>query len=211
MKFLLSFLIFFTYCSAYGQSQEVLPPSPCLFYNYQVDSAGVFLGLMPSSSANVVDHKLYRKKEGTNKWKLIRSFQKDVPQIFLDNTLESNVNYNYKWVAEDHLGRQSNDENSRINITAFDSRIFFRPKIALEKSKDGLIVQVQKDIPGDNFRIEIIKATDGNKYRTAKILKEEYSFLDQSNGIKNNKKVKYKARILYKDGKRSKYGVEAQL
>lgn len=191
---------------------DKIPPAPCLFYDYRVDSAGVFLGLMPSSSIDVVAHKLYRKQQGASEWKLIKEFGKQPPQVYQDNNLISGGSYIYKWIAEDEGGLQSSDEHSKLNVTAFDSRVFYRPMLRLTKTDDGVKIEVSKNIPGENYRIQLIRSYKGGKYRTLTTLKDKLEYLDKAN-IKVDEKleVKYRAKVLYKDGKRSKFGPEVSL
>ncbi len=190
---------------------DKIPPAPCLFFDYRVDSAGVFMGIMTSSSIDVVNHKLYRKKQKTKDWKLIKTFGKKVPEIFLDKTVDSGGSYTYKWIAEDEGGLQSSSEHSMLNITAFDVRVFYRPQLRLNKTKEGVMIEVSNNIPGDNYRIQIIRSYKGGKYRTLTTLKGKTTYVDKLDVTTDKINVKYRAKILYKDGKRSKFGKEYSL
>ncbi len=191
---------------------DKIPPAPCLFYDYHVDSAGVFMGLMPSSSIDVVEHRLYRKMKNANEWQLIQTFGKDVPEVFLDENIVSNSEYLYKWVAADEGGLESSAEHSTLHIKAFDVRIFYRPRIRITKTDEGLELQVANDIPGENYRVQVVRAIGDRKFRTLTTLKDTLTYTDK---IKleegENPNVKYRAKILYKDGKRSKFGPEVTL
>ena len=189
---------------------DKIPPAPALFYDYRVDSAGVFLGLMKSSSADVIAHKLYRKKQKSTDWKLIETFSNNPPQVYRDNDLSSGGSYSYKWVAEDEGGLQSNSEHSMISVTAFDIRTSYKPQLRLKNTEEGILIEIAKDVPGSDFRIQIIRSLNGGKYRTLKTFSGSFEYLDKAN---NTKKVdvKYRAKILYKDGTRSKYGNEVML
>ena len=186
---------------------DKIPPAPCLFYDYRVDSAGVFLGLMPSSSADVVAHKLYRKKQKSDDWKMIKEFSKSPPQVYQDNDLTSGGKYTYKWVAEDEGGLHSNFEHSMLSISAFDIRTFYRPQLRLTETDEGIKIEATRDIPGDDYRIQIIRSFKDNKYRTLTTITDGFEYLDKAD-ISKNINVKYRAKILYKDGVRSKYGKE---
>ena len=191
---------------------DKIPPAPCLFYDYRVDSAGVFIGLMPSSSIDVVAHKLYRKKQGSKEWKLIREFGKNPPQVFQDNKMTSGGSYVYKWIAEDEGGLQSSDEHSKLNVTAFDTRTFYRPQLRLTKTEDGIKIEVTQNVPGKDYRIQIIRSYKGGKYRTLTTIKDAFEYLDKAQFSKDEKiDLKYRAKVLYRDGKRSKFGKEVIL
>lgn len=207
MKHILLLLIIVIGCieSADAQSRKSTPPSPSLIYDYRVDSAGIFLGLMPSSTRNVTHH-LYRKTQKTNQWTLIESFAKSVPPIYQDKGVISASPYSYKWVAENTSGQQSNADHSMIHLTAFDMRNAFRPEVTITETDEGLSITVTNDIPGADYRIEIIRAEEDRPYRTATVLQEGSTYLDK--GAERLTHVRYKARILYRDGKRSKYGRE---
>ena len=189
---------------------DKIPPAPSLFYDYRVDSAGVFLGLMKSSSADVIAHKLYRKKQKSTDWKLIETFSKNPPQVFRDNDLSSGGSYSYKWVAEDEGGLQSNYEHSMISVTAFDIRTFYKPQLRLKNTEEGILIEIAKDVPGSDYRIQIIRSLNGGKYRTLNTISDSFEYLDKANNTKKED-VKYRAKILYKDGTRSKYGNEVVL
>ena len=167
---------------------------------------------MPSSSIDVVAHKLYRKRQGTQQWELIKEFGKNPPEIVQDNDLISGGSYTYKWIAEDEGGLQSSDEHSKLNITAFDARIFYRPQIRLNKTEEGVNIQVSNNVPGNDFRIQIIRSYKGGKYRTLTTIKDGFEYLDKITAGPNEQiDVKYRAKVLYKDGKRSKFGPEVAL
>jgi len=190
------------------QLPDKIPPAPCLFYDYRVDSAGVYLGLMTSSSRDVENYRLYRKKQKENDWEVIKEFGDNPPEIYLDNTIASGGRYVYKWIAVDHSGLESSSEHSKIFVTAHDIRTFYRPQLKIEKSEDGNRIIVSKDIPGENYRIQIVRAKNEGTYRTLTTLKGETEFFDGNGKIKEGEKVKYRAKILYKDGKRSKFSKE---
>lgn len=190
---------------------DKIPPAPALFYNYRVEEEGVYMGLMASSSRDVVEHNLYRKKKGTNDWKIIKTYGKEVPPIYLDKEFESNITYTYKFLAKDNVGLESDEKPSKLTITASDIRTRYTPQLNLRKVDEGTEIALAGNIPGDNYRIEIIRSIKGGKFKSLTILQKGKSFIDRYKGkISDNiKPVTYKARILYKDGKRSKYS-EAQ-
>lgn len=196
---------------AYSDILEVnlpdkIPPSPCLFHNYQVDSAGIFLGLLPSSSRDVVEHRLYRKLAESSEWEIIQTFSKNPPQVFLDDKIESNKQYIYRWIAVDDADLESSPDNSTLHLTSYDIRNSFRPELLLQKDEAGIQIKIAQNIPGQDYRIQIIRSYKGSQYRTLKILSDEFEYLDAiSLNSDEDLNVEYKAKILYKDGKRSKF------
>lgn len=186
---------------------DKIPPAPALFYNYNVDSVGIYLGLLKSSSIDVVKHNLYRRSGKSEKWDLLISFEKNVPQVYLDNNVKSNEYYSYRWVAEDEAGLESSYEQSELHLQAMDKRIYYRPILRLKRNKEGIAVEVAQDIPGEKYRIQIVRSLNNGKYKTLATLTNNNIYQDSSKG----NSFSYKARILYKDGVRSKFGNESSI
>lgn len=202
---------------AYSEILEVdrpdkIPPAPCLFYDYRVDSAGVFLGLIPSSSRDVASYRIYRKAESESEFKIIQTFDRNPPQIFLDDKLAPDTKYIYKWIAVDNAQLESSPENSTLHITSFDTRITYRPELRLQAEEEGVLVQIANTIPGSEYRIQIIRSYQGGKYRTVKTLEDVNEYIDNMNMDPDSLPVvAYRAKVLYKDGKRSKFSEEVTL
>lgn len=202
---------------AYSEVLEVdrpdkIPPAPCLFYDYRVDSAGVFLGLIPSSSRDVVAYRIYRKAESESDFTVIQTFDRNPPQIFLDDKVAPDTKYIYKWIAVDHGQLESSSENSTLHITSFDTRITYKPQLRLQVADDGVRVQIANTIPGSDYRIQIIRSYQGGRYRTVKTIEEGKEYLDPMRIDPDVLPiVSYRAKVLYKDGKRSKFSEEVAL
>ena len=189
---------------------DKVPPAPALFYNYKVDTAGIFLGITPSSSRDVVRHVLYRTEEHGQQQE-IKVFTDDMQPIYWDKNLKSNTKYTYQLVAVDHGGLMSSTEHSTMMLTSYDMRVSYRPEISLSTMENGISVTVINTIPGDDYRIEIFRAIDGSKYKPIKYLDGTLSFEDVLQNKDNEQTVKYRGRILYRDGKRSKIGDEQSI
>lgn len=202
-----------------GEFSEVLevnlpdriPPAPCLFYDYRVDTAGVYLGLMPSSSKDVVEHRLYRRLADSGDWQTIKVFGKEVPDVYLDEDLVSNDRYVYKWVAADEGGLESDATHSTINITAYDRRTTYRPLLEAEVTDQGVKIAIIDQIPGEDYRVQIIRSREGQKYKTLTTITDGHVYLDPSISEETKVDVKYRAKILYRDGKRSKFSNDAAI
>src|SRR5690606_9071331 len=114
--------------------------------------------------------------------------------------------YIYKWIAVDDANLESSPDNSTLHLTSYDIRNSFRPELSLTKMDAGIQIKVVQNIPGQDYRIQLIRSYKGSKFRTIKILSNEFEYLD---GLTINPNedpdVEYKARILYQDGKRSKF------
>lgn len=189
---------------------DKVPPAPALFYNYKVDTSGIFLGITPSSSRDVVRHILYRTREDGNREE-IRVFTNDMQPIFWDRDLASNTRYTYQLVAEDHSGLQSSTEHSTLVLTSYDTRVTYRPKLSLSATDNGVEISIIDDIPGSDYRIEIFRSINDSKYTPSKYLNGEFEYVDPVPQGDDQKIVKYRARILYRDGKRSKIGGEKSI
>ncbi len=190
---------------------DKIPPAPSLFYNYKVDSSGIFLGLMPSSSRDVVTHNLYRRKSN-GPWILLESFEGMPPQVYLDKKVESNTYYDYRWIAVDEAGLKSSAKPSTVHLKSMDMRSYYAPQIRLAEVQEGIKVECSKDIPGKNYRIQIIRSINKGKYRTVKTLPEgTYQYIDKTSKSNSKRDIKYRAKILYKDGHRSKFGKIASI
>ncbi len=193
---------------------DKIPPAPALFYNYKVDEKGVFLGLLPSSSRDVVEHTLFRREQGNTEWKAIKTYQgRKLDPLYYDQDLISNKTYTYKLIAKDNAGLLSSEDPSMLTVTAYDFRVQFVPELSIRKTEEGTELAIANTIPGENYRIELIRSIQGGKYTTLSTLKDKKVYLDKHTKEISDKikPVKYKARILYKDGKRSKYSMEISL
>jgi len=189
---------------------DKIPPSPALFYDYRVDTAGIFLGLIPSSSQDVAAHRIYRKKAQEKEWEIIAEFDKKPPQLFLDNQVEPNQKYIYKWIAIDDSKLESSAAQSTLHLTAFDTRTTYIPLVRTNTSGDFLKLEFGQTIPGSDYRIQIVRSKGNAPYKTLTTIENAYAYEDRSVPLNLEKDYtnKYKIRILYKDGKRSKFSDE---
>lgn len=85
-----------------------LPPMPPVIKDLIANAGGVTLRLIPSSSTDVTEHRLYRQ-DGTGNWHLLRRMPtKLTPATAIrDTTLVSNHRYAYALTAVDDAGQES--------------------------------------------------------------------------------------------------------
>lgn len=88
---------------------DVIPPTSPVFSNYKVENNQVKLYWVPSSSADVAAHVLYRKAvaEGNEKWELLQSIPAGKEGVYHDASGQGGASYAYLLLAKDSSGLES--------------------------------------------------------------------------------------------------------
>lgn len=88
---------------------DITPPSPPLLKNYKVDTNGIRIDWVPSSSPDVVSHILYRKNgtDGEMAWEKLFESVSARDSTFFDTKLLDPNPYSYTIIAKDSAGLES--------------------------------------------------------------------------------------------------------
>lgn len=184
---------------------DMVPPSMPAFNDFRVTEAGVMLSWAPSSSTDVVRHRLYRKKSKEPAYKEIAQFQRGVPATYLDATVEPDQWYEYALRAEDDAGLRS-PMSKVLTVKAPD----FKGKTGVA-SFTAVYNQTQKAVavtwrnPPTADRVVIYRAeNDGAFQLLATVQKGVAQYQDKQ--VKPGSRYGYTARVFYPDGQLSPFG-----
>jgi fibronectin type 3 domain-containing protein len=190
------------------QRPDIIPPSAPLFKEYIRDTSSITLHWINSTSKDVVKHNLYRKSVNSTVWTLIESQSKTKNTVssFADKKVEDGTEYEYKIVAIDDAGLVSN--------SAFTYKIMTVAKNTPADIKDFLLTTegnkatlTWKSSAPPKAHYIIYKAVDQGPF-LAIDKSTTTSYVDI---IKDNqKKIAYRVRIKYPDGKLSDYSNSKQ-
>ena len=183
---------------------DIVPPTAPVFNNYIVLKEGVKLSWAPSTSHDIQTHYLYRKEIKASQWELIYRTDKVKDQdSFLDNTAEAGKKYNYKLVAEDDDGLQT-DGIYAITLTAID---FSVPtpvnsfNVSLKKEQKQAILKWNYPKKGDFIYI-LYRAINGGGFNIIKTLdSSQTQYIDKT--IKYKISYEYAIQVQYSESKKS--------
>lgn len=116
---------------------DKIPPVEPLFKDFIVSDTAVVFGMIASSSKDVKQHQLFRRKAGEDKWNEIKLFKgKELPASYSDRTVEGSTYYQYALLATDSSGNKS------PYSPTMDVRVL--PKVSKQDIK-GLNVRFDKE------------------------------------------------------------------
>ncbi len=182
----------------------VLPGMP-VFIDFKVTAEGVTLTWVPSSSEDVVRHRLYRKKSNETAYTEIGRFQPSVSPSYRDSTVEAGQGYVYTLRAEDDAGLLSPlsralavsvpDYKGKPGVVNFEARY----SAALKE------VAIKWQNPPAADRVVIYRASNGSPFQViATVGKNAAQYQDKQ--VKAGEKYEYTARVYFPDGKLSPFG-----
>ncbi|MEM7573589.1 MAG: hypothetical protein AAF433_11835 [Bacteroidota bacterium] len=85
---------------------DVNPPSPALIGDFRVEAEGIRLLLVHSSSRDVAEHRLLRRKLEEEEFMVLSAWEVP-PMVFVDQNAEAGQAYLYAYQAIDHNGLES--------------------------------------------------------------------------------------------------------
>ena len=87
---------------------DVVAPVAPVFERYQVSDSAVVLHFVPSSSTDVMRHRLLRKSEADTNWREVTAWSvTDMPRVWADRTVMAPAAYTYTMLAIDSAGNAS--------------------------------------------------------------------------------------------------------
>lgn len=119
------------------QKPDKIPPVEPLFANYVVSDTAVVLEMIGSSSKDVKQHQLFRRKAGEETWNEIKLWKgKVLPKSYSDKSIEGATYYQYALMATDSSGNKS------PYSPTMDVRVM--PKVSKQELK-GLSLKYDKE------------------------------------------------------------------
>ena len=178
---------------------DVIPPAPTHIADYEVSPAGIQLKFIPSSSRDVVEHRLYRKGGVDTMYKLVKSIT-DWESTYMDTDVESGETYTYKFVAIDEAGLESNVVKEP-SLTAYNQNRSALELQALEE-KGKIILTWTGEV--DASSIFIFRSKNGGPFITYRTLSSsESKFTDFA--AKKDAEYAYRIQAASKSGVRSPF------
>jgi len=184
---------------------DMVPPSMPVFNDFKVTVEGVTLSWVPSSSKDVVRHRLYRKKSKEPGYKEIAQFQQGTPPTYLDATVEPEQWYEYALRAEDDAGLRSPlSKNLTVKTPDFKGRTGVVSFTATYNPTQKAVAVNWRNPPTAE-RVVIYRAeNDGAFQLIATIQKGMAQYQDKQ--VKPGARYGYTARVFYPDGQLSPFG-----
>jgi uncharacterized protein len=182
---------------------DTIPPGPAIFTNYQVREEGVYMQWVPSSSRDVVSHRLYRKK-ANEVYSLLEEFIGADRTEYLDSLTESGTNYTYRIIAIDASGLRS-ESVKELSVQSMIQREI--PEIILEITRQDTELSIQYKLSDKMIplkRIVLMKAIGDGPWFTWKTV-ENPDFKTIADTINTGSKHSYKAVAVTAAGYKTKY------
>lgn len=193
---------------------NLTPPIPPVFRQALPKEDGVLLSWTPSSSLDVTQHQVQRKKTSDEDWKVVFNWgENETFTAYKDSNLTIQVVYNYRVVAIDSVGLESHSKVVRVSQLDKGKRSMienFQVKLTSQQSD----VQLRWTYPPANslYQFVIYRSTGGGPLRTIHTLRldqESYSgsaeaafqaFQYDDNNIDSNQTYTYQIIAKHKDG-----------
>ena len=175
---------------------DILPPGPSVFSSFEAVEDYISISWKPSETRDVVAQHLYRKSEKESDWKELTSFDRKTSS-YKDYTLEPNMFYQYRIIAEDDSGLLSKSARD-IQVQSPLRPIFEKVELSYS-DEDGNRMGKISSIGGlENIdKIVLYREMKGMNI-THEVLKNSdlpFMFIAGEN--------KYTIRVFYKDGQKS--------
>jgi len=190
---------------------DLLPPVAPVIENVESTDEGVKLTIIPSSSADVNTHLLYRKNINETNWQLVSQFDSLKSKLnYTDSSQVDYKKYKYTIVAVDHSGLES-EQSNLVEGKKIDNGVRDRIRnIYAEANREERFIHVEWKYDKIGIDKFLIYKSDGDQgYRLYKTIKGDNKFVDRS--LKINSIYKYKVMAVYKSGARSPLSKEVSV
>ncbi len=178
---------------------DVIPPAPTHIAEYEVSPEGIRLKFIPSSSRDVVEHRLYRKGGVDSLYRLVKSITA-WESTYMDTDVKSGETYTYKFIAIDEAGLESNVVKEP-SLTAYNQNVSQLSLQAIEEKGKVLLTWTGEV---DASSIFIFRSKNGGPFITYRTLSAaESSFTDYA--AKKNAEYAYRIQVASDSGVRSPF------
>jgi hypothetical protein len=177
---------------------DTIPPVTPVFTNVVVTEKQVELYFVPSSSADVKEHVIYRKTDLKSDWELLRTFNSPLTK-FIDTTVTTDVTYFYSIRAKDESGLYSHFA-SAVYGKPYDTGI--RPPVEnliAKIEKKNIVLEWEYPVLKTEYIFMIYKKDKKGQLKQYDTTKEK-SYTDKN----TNKENYYAIKAVTKDGGQSK-------
>lgn len=183
---------------------DIVPPTAPVFNNYHVLKNGIHLAWAPSTSHDIKIHYLYRKEVKATAWELIyRTESLKNQDTYIDKSTKASITYQYKIVAEDDDGLQTEGVYI-ITLTAIDFSVPTAVKninISLNKEQKQAVLKWMYPKKGA-FTFIVFRAVNGGGFNIIKTLESgQTQYIDKN--IKLNTDYEYTIQVQYPEQKKS--------
>jgi fibronectin type 3 domain-containing protein len=175
---------------------DLIPPSPAMISDYKVMRGYIQLSLRPSTSRDVVMHKLQRKTS-QSEWTTILE-KLDTGLMFRDSTVISNTKYKYRFYAIDDAGLESKIVKE-INLRS--KRSFENVEVEFIPTENTITMTWSANEDVD--KIVWYKKNSEGKYTISRSKASDMSYVDKEVVLGNT--YSYKYQVIYNDGKKSPF------
>jgi len=182
---------------------DTIPPGPAVFTSYEVRENGIYLAWSPSSSRDVVGHRLYRSEAG-EEYGLLTEFQDTKTTEYLDTLVEAFRIYSYRIIAVDVSGLRSQPVHD-LTLKSADKRQV--PEITIDITRQDAELSIQYKLSDEMIplkRIILMKATGDGPFLTWKTI-ENPDFSPVIDSFNSSDKYSYKAMAVTAQGHKTKY------
>lgn len=191
---------------------DMLPPVPPVVEQIESSEKGVHLTIIPSSSADVVQHLVYRKNINQSHWELVQQFDSLKTKItYTDTSLSNYKPHLYTILAIDLAGLES--ERSRpVEGNKIDNGMRDEIKnIFAQANREERYIQLEWKYERQGIdKFMIYKSHEDQDYRLYKTYPANtMRAIDRS--LKINTVYKYKVMAVYKSGARSPLSKEVKV
>lgn len=191
---------------------DLVPPMAPVIKKVLSSESGVELHIIPSGSADVLKHLVYRKNINQTRWSLIQSFDSLKNEIvFQDTTLNDYKKYTYTVIAVDDSELES-DPAQPVEGKKIDKGIRDQiEKIYAEADRESRLISIEWQYEKRGVdRFLIYKNFEDQGFKLYKTLPgEQRKFEDRT--LKINTIYKYKIMAIYKSGARSSFSREVEV
>ncbi len=177
---------------------DKIPPAAPQFSHYTIEDKKVSLHLIPSSSTDVVEHQIFRRKEEDTVWKILGKLKGN---IYVDTSAQSGSTYFYMAKALDDAQLLS-PESAPLRIQTI--RNLKGPSLTGTKIKreENKVILTWIPPKGEIKQIVWYKAVDKGGFETFAVSAATDKELVDT-GVEKGKAYEYTSKVFYKDGRSS--------
>lgn len=183
---------------------DIVPPVPPVISGIKSEKKGVTIQWVPSSSNDVRNHILYRRRGAETDWKKIKSFGvQDAIRQYEDSLLVQRTHYEYALVAEDSSGLHSVFSTPvRIVSPVRTPPSMVKVKGSADRTKKIVTINWQKQSDPAIVKYAIYRAIQDAPMTMYKSIAAPATMFEDDR-ISMNTTYVYRVKALYDDGRES--------
>ncbi len=186
---------------------DIVPPVSPIFKDFFVSAEGIRLNWVTSVSTDVAFHRLERKKTAEEKWNTVTRlpFKGNRKEEFLDKTVEPANSYEYRVIAIDDSGLES-EPSPTLYLKSGDFRALETVKnLKARYNETTRSIEISWD--KGNYEVLLYKADTGGNFATlSKLPGSTILYTDKQ--VNGGKTYRYIAKVMYPNGRTSAFSPE---